>query len=518
MRRLRSSSVVLTLLAALAATPILAVDLDAAEQAWLEARQGPVRVGIAEVPPLVIIDESGGQRGLAIDIYDELASRLPFEFAYRAYPNWAQLLEASRRGEIDVLFAAHETAERRERFDFTAPYAEVENRIIVRSDTDSAVDLALLRGREVLTTAGSAVDAYLREYHPAIRIRTVGSARELLRQLSRGRGDAGVLSSMRATHYINELEIENLRIAGDIDYGYSLGIAVRPDWPQLTAMLDRALAEIPASRRDALYLKWSLIPPPVTGQSALRLLAIGLIVLGGLTGMMLLWNRRLNAEIRRRAEVETRLSAANEALTEARLAAEQQARTDHLTGVPNRRSFFETLRMERNEAVRAETPLALVMLQLDGLDDINRIHGQLTGDDVLIEVARQLTDTLRADRYLGRLGGGRFGVILPDARLTEALALGETLRLAIEQFEAPVKGEPLRMTLSIGATAIWPPFSEVDTVERLLSRSDRALSRARSLGGNQVCSHQAAENLRVLEEPGDPVSGSAAGVAGYPGR
>jgi diguanylate cyclase (GGDEF)-like protein len=173
------------------------------------------------------------------------------------------------------------------------------------------------------------------------------------------------------------------------------------------------------------------------------------------------------------------------ALENARLhrTVEQQAITDDLTGLANRRRFRESLGLEVSRAERFDGSLALVLADLDNFKFVNDLYGHQVGDDVLRRFADIMRESLREFDLAVRHGGEEFAVLLPEtdleggARLAERLA--ESLRTT--QFTNGA-GEAFTVTSSFGVAA----FSRAASAEQLMLTADRALYRAKKEGKNRV--------------------------------
>lgn len=189
-----------------------------------------------------------------------------------------------------------------------------------------------------------------------------------------------------------------------------------------------------------------------------------------------LHNRQLARLLQRENELRRRLEA--EAL--------QQARTDELTGLPNRRHFIEQAERELARAQRYETPLALMMLDLDHFKAVNDSLGHAAGDGALRAVAVCCSETLRANDIIGRIGGEEFAVLLPQTSEVGARMLAERLRAAVAACPVYVRnGEELFVSTTIGVTVAVPGQSL--TLDALLAQADDALYAGKARGRNQVC-------------------------------
>ena len=157
-------------------------------------------------------------------------------------------------------------------------------------------------------------------------------------------------------------------------------------------------------------------------------------------------------------------------------ALEALAGTDPLTGLLNRRAFEERLRDEVARARRYGTPLALLLIDVDGFKAINDRRGHHAGDEALQSIGRSLRAGSRTTDVTGRWGGDEFVCLAPEARRAEALDLAERFRIAVG---AAGSG----LTVSIGvATADHgtPPAQSLEEV------ADAAMYEAKRRGGNRV--------------------------------
>jgi diguanylate cyclase (GGDEF)-like protein len=173
------------------------------------------------------------------------------------------------------------------------------------------------------------------------------------------------------------------------------------------------------------------------------------------------------------------------ALENARLhrTVEQQAITDHLTGLANRRRFSESLGLEVSRAERFGGMLALVLADLDDFKRVNDLYGHQVGDDVLRRFADLMRESVREFDLAVRYGGEEFAVLLPEtdleggARLAKRLA--ESLRATRFTNRA---GEAFTVTSSFGVSA----FPSAGSAEQLMLTADRALYRAKKEGKDRV--------------------------------
>jgi diguanylate cyclase (GGDEF)-like protein len=164
---------------------------------------------------------------------------------------------------------------------------------------------------------------------------------------------------------------------------------------------------------------------------------------------------------------------------------ERQAVTDELTGLANQRAFHTILEHEIERSRRFNTPLALVMLDLDHFKEVNDEYGHQQGDEVLAKVADVLREFSRDIDAPTRVGGDELAVILPQTDSDGAAQLAERMREAVERLEVlpPNGGESLTLGASFGVAAL--PESAADK-DGLVAAADAALYRAKRAGRSRV--------------------------------
>jgi diguanylate cyclase (GGDEF)-like protein len=151
--------------------------------------------------------------------------------------------------------------------------------------------------------------------------------------------------------------------------------------------------------------------------------------------------------------------------------AESSATTDYLTGLPNARSLFMQLERELSRCKRDNTPLVVMVCDMDGFKQINDRFGHLEGNRVLRLFAQALKDSCREYDYVARMGGDEFVVIAPGLTPEAAAAKEEMLREMAVQAGKQVCGEEI-LSLSVGHSVFPEDGSDA---EALLSHADRLM-------------------------------------------
>jgi diguanylate cyclase (GGDEF)-like protein len=159
------------------------------------------------------------------------------------------------------------------------------------------------------------------------------------------------------------------------------------------------------------------------------------------------------------------------------------ASIDMLTGVSNRRHFFEQAAAILDALGPAQASACLFMIDIDNFKSVNDNFGHRTGDQALVGVAERCKAALRATDVLARVGGEEFMALLPETGLDKARQIAARLLHAVSSHPIPTSAGDLQLTISVGV-AIAPP-DELD-IDLLIEQADAALYRAKRSGRNRV--------------------------------
>jgi diguanylate cyclase (GGDEF)-like protein len=193
---------------------------------------------------------------------------------------------------------------------------------------------------------------------------------------------------------------------------------------------------------------------------------------------------RIRAMLRKR-ELYLTLETRNEELKASNAQLEEMATVDEKTGLANYRAFRTKLHDEWLRSARYETPLSVIMLDLDDFKRVNDSHGHPAGDRVLREFATLVTGGARATDVASRYGGEEFALILPHTPGERAVRVAERIRLAVEDFVFLDGDRPMRITVSAGVATV-PSANSLPSADRLVAAADRALYAAKKAGKNRV--------------------------------
>lgn len=221
----------------------------------------------------------------------------------------------------------------------------------------------------------------------------------------------------------------------------------------------------------SIRLPMEIFEPVIRNQARLLLAGHGVMWSLGLISLYIGY-KGLRYRTEERDSAEEELKRVNAIL-------ENQATTDSLTGIYNRRKFLELLQMKIQESRRYTMPLALIFFDIDHFKSVNDTYGHEAGDHVLQELSSIVTGMVRQTDIFARSGGEEFVVLVHNNDARTGRELAEKIRLNVEQHNFP---QMVTLTCSFGVAQFYPD----DTAESFIKRADDAMYAAKQAGRNRV--------------------------------
>ena len=211
-------------------------------------------------PPFEFV-EGDRVRGLGPDTLDDLATRMGVRLDYRRYPDWAQVLEAACRGDIDVVMNVSPSASPNRCLAYSTSYATAPLAVVGRSDDLRASNDPDLAGLRVVSEQGFLTQAQIRTRFPAARQLLAAHTLDALRMVARQEADVFIGNAYVASQLINDSALEGIALLRPIDMELdTLHFGVPPSRPQLVEALDQAMSQQPASVRAGIAARWLRVP------------------------------------------------------------------------------------------------------------------------------------------------------------------------------------------------------------------------------------------------------------------
>ncbi|MDB6124694.1 MAG: Histidine kinase [Pedosphaera sp.] len=296
------------------------VSLSEPEKAWLQ--QHPVVYwGVDPYwPPFSSLDEQGRASGINVEIVELIAKRTGLNVRLVKTATWSETLRKTSTGEIHFIggIARTEKRERLQNLHFSEAYCSFPTAIITRKDMPFLTSLNELVSKKIALPRNYATTEELLRAYPNTHVVLTDTEEQSMLMVAGNEADATALNLASASHIVHMRGLANLKISGFTDVDFFLRMAVRNDLPELHSILGKGLATLDKKEVEAIYSKYIL--PETLAElhwKAWRRRALYFILITGtaLVGV-LLWNRKLAAEIRRRKAAEKDLGQARDRLEE----------------------------------------------------------------------------------------------------------------------------------------------------------------------------------------------------------
>lgn len=430
-----------------------------------------VDVGVLRtLAPVEFINSEGEFAGIDRDILDLIAERTDINFNYISYDSWHQLYQGMLAGEVDVIPSIAATESRKEQLLFSTEYWHTPWAIIHPQYFGSRPELKGFHGKSLAIAEDVYLIEYIKQNHPLIKLTIVEDRNEGLLLLQQGKIEGYIDTVTSASQLLKQESLVSLMIS--IIEGIPVDrshFGISKDKKALQSIFNKALMTISSEEKNKIYEKWFSIDintgfdKNVVKRVALQAFILMLVVLV----IIILWNRRLNREIKRRVALEKSMK--------------HMATHDDLTGLANRVLLTDRLNTAIEFHQRQSLMLAVLFLDLDGFKEVNDTYGHNVGDELLLIVAQRLKACVRKSDTVVRFGGDEFVLLLTGLHAANEAAYVAEKVLELMQLPFELSAETVQVGCSIGI-ALYPEDGVNET--DLLKEADTLMYQVKSAGKN----------------------------------
>jgi diguanylate cyclase (GGDEF)-like protein len=425
---------------------------------------------VKDLSPVEFIDEQGEFSGINRDVINLIQDRTGIKFNFVTFDTWRELYQALLSHKVDMLGGITPTPERDKFMQFTQSYWQMPWVMVHPQYYGRKTKLEDFYGKQVAIVKGYYLIASLRKNHPLITFKLVDDRDQALAALQQERIDGFITTMASATQLLKQENIVTLMIS--MMEGVSLDkshFAINNQLPLLKGIINKGLLSITEKEKQAIYDNWFTlaIQTGLDKDVVLQVGAqIGIIILLVL-GVIIMWNRRLQVEIKHREQLEKIMK--------------HMATHDELTGLANRVLLKDRLNTAIEFHQRQSLQMAVLFIDLDGFKNINDTYGHDVGDELLQQVALRLQGCVRSSDTVVRFGGDEFVLLLTGLHSpSEAAYVAEkVLRLMQQEFELSKTKAFIGCSIGI---AMYPDDGDNDT--DLLKIADTLMYKVKAAGKN----------------------------------
>ncbi|WP_320172839.1 sensor domain-containing diguanylate cyclase [Maridesulfovibrio sp.] len=404
-------------------------------------------------PPYSFTGENGEPRGLLIDLWREFGRRNKKKVEF-ILTDWSESLELLKSKKDIIHGGLYKSNERSEYMDFTEPLALPLNTRLFVSTKLNITKLSELGNIPLAVTKDGYAEAYIREKYPEIQLTPFPNENVISESRL-----AFATDYPAAMYHLHRMGAHDKFYVAETLYTKRLSVAVSKGNEDLRDFIEKGMKDIPDQEINRITQKW-IQAVSITPDWLLPAAITAFCIMAG--GFIFLYIFTLKRQVAARTK-ELR----------------EMSQTDMLTGLYNRRRMDEIMQHEFDRFRRYNTPLTLILIDIDYFKNINDTHGHTIGDDVLIRFAEILISSTRKTDRIGRWGGEEFLIVCSETTSDEGALLAEKLRHRIAEASFPAIN---KCTASFGITEI----NKDDDFTSLFARCDAALYSSKEQGRNKV--------------------------------
>lgn len=412
--------------------------------------------------PFCFSDNDGNPQGLLIDYWRLYGQTNHVDISFKL-TSWSKSLDLLKTGRADIHAGLLETDERRQYLTFVGTTVPISAYIYTsQAMLKHNIEEHLNNGGSIGGIKSSYEISYVRNRYNNAKVYEFETTEELLRSIDNGTIDAFTADVYDMNYYLNNTNKIGEYTPNVMLYERRLQAAVSHLRPELVPHVRTGMANINSADIHHISSRWVSVTggyPKYTWPVVGVLLVLTIIV----------YIVSLNITVKRRTRQLRRLNSE----------LHEQAHTDVLTGIHNRRSFTKAL---KTTCATDKASKTLLMMDIDHFKKINDLFGHTSGDDVICHIANIIRECAPTNAHVSRIGGEEFCVLIEGMSQTDAKALSKFVCERARSSNIETLGQWINATLSVGCVHI---DNGVINPDEMLKRADVLMYRAKNQGRDQ---------------------------------
>jgi diguanylate cyclase (GGDEF)-like protein len=448
------------------------VELTTAENTFLNENK-TIKFGfLKNYLPVESMKGEGDFVGINRDILNLIKERIDINFSYVSYDSWQQLYQALIDNKVDMLASITPTEQREKEVVFSDSYWKIPRVILHEQKSGKQLRLEDFHGKNLAIVKGNYLISELRERYPLIHFTLIEDRDEAVKAIQQDKVEGFVTNMASSAQLLKEDYLAPLMMSVIDDPKINMNMShfgIHKKLPILKDLINKGLSSISEHEKQIIYDKWFTVSIN-TGLSKEMVMKVSAQI-GGVILVILIvivmWNRRLRVEIKRREQLEQIMK--------------HMATHDELTGLANRVLLKDRLNSAIAFHKRQSLKISVLFIDLDGFKNINDSYGHDVGDELLKDVAVRLQGCVRQSDTVVRFGGDEFVLLLTGLRSNNEASLVAEKVISIVKAEFKLSTINAQIGCSIGI-AVYPEDGDNDN--DLLKVADTLMYKVKAAGKN----------------------------------
>ena len=438
--------------------------------------------------PYYSVDSNGKASGFSVDLFEAVAKDIDIQYKYKVIDEWSDFWDLLQKGEVDIIPDIGISDKRKTSLLFSQSTNTFEIKIYKRIHSKHLKSLKDFKNLKI-AVVGKNIGVTLIKRIPDIIVVEYKNRFDAFYALLAGEVDGLCYPQPLIEYSLKKLKLEDKVESLDENiYEIKRAVGVVSSNSVLLEKINSSFTKLQKNGTyDLIYQKWFGKEKSIefSYEQIIYTSIIIILIMAGFLSLIIFYSIRkkwLMTENGLKQELDIRTKD----LLDANKKLEELATIDVLTGIYNRRYFFDMAKQYLEIAKRNESKLCVISFDLDKFKNINDTYGHQSGDKVLIEFTNIVNAFMRKSDVFARIGGEEFAMLIQNTNIENTVIVCEKIRKKIEKSIIKDKEKIINFSVSIGIVE----FTIENDIDELLEKADIALYKAKENGRNQVIEYK----------------------------